>query len=225
MKHYVFDWEEVEDIEDLLNDIEKNFDIKFEANELAHVKTFDEFIDAIIDKLPYENNDTCTSQQAFYKLRRKIAALGIYDVKDLRPDTKLSEIFPYKRKSVSFLEKMIGVDLAVEFNDVGPNVIAINILNALVIVSVLQLFETKLWVMGLGIPVAIIGYFIAFRSTKEYPIHTVRDLVNRIVTYNYMSCRRDKNTINRKEFKGILMERFSNGLGIEKEELSIARFA
>lgn len=225
MEPYIFDWEEIEDIEELLNEIEETFDIKFRENELAHVKNFDEFIDAIIEKLPYENSDTCTSQQAFYKLRRKIAALGIYDVNNLRPDTELSEIFPYKRKSVTYLEKVIGVDLAVELNDMGPNAIAINALNVLMVVSVLSLLETKIWFMGLGIPLAIIGYCIALRCAKEYPMHTVRDLVDRIVTYNYISCRREKETINRKELKNILLVNFSNRLGIEKEELSIARFS
>ncbi|MFV0419367.1 MAG: hypothetical protein ACK5KT_11625 [Dysgonomonas sp.] len=224
MELHILDWDEVEDIEDLLSEIEKTFGVKFEANELAHVKTFDEFINEIINKLPYENSDSCTSLQAFYKLRRKIAALGIYDVKNLRPDTKLSEIFPHKRKSATYLEKVIGVNLAVELNDRGPSKIAINALNALFIVSFFELLETKLWIVGIGIPLAIIGYYIALRCAKEYPIHTVRDLVTRIVTYNYMSCRRDKNTINRKELKNIFEEIFSKGLGIEKEELSIVRF-
>jgi len=224
MKPYVFDWGEVEDIEDFLIGVEESLHIKFEENELAHVKTFDEFIDAIVNKLYQEDNDTCTSQQAFYKLKRKIAALGIYDVKNLRPNTELSEIFPSKYKNGRALEKIIGVSLAIEHNNMGPSKIAINVLNVLLAVSVLALLGTKLWFMALGIPVAIAGYYIALRYAKECPMHTVRDLVGRIVTYNYMSCRSDKRTINRKEIRNILVEIFSKGLYIEKEELLTARF-
>lgn len=62
MKPYIFDFYETDDIVAVLSEVEEYFHFKLEDDELAHVKTFDEFIDTIIDKLPYKDSNTCTSQ-------------------------------------------------------------------------------------------------------------------------------------------------------------------
>jgi acyl carrier protein len=42
---------DVEDIEDLLEVIEQSYDIRFEKNELGHVRTFGQLTDHIIFKI------------------------------------------------------------------------------------------------------------------------------------------------------------------------------
>jgi hypothetical protein len=62
-----------EDIEDVLRLVEKSYNLKFESNELAHIRTFGELSDHIVSKINLDYRDDCTDQQAFYKLRNAIA--------------------------------------------------------------------------------------------------------------------------------------------------------
>lgn len=82
-----------EDLEQMLLKIEESFDIRFETNELAHVKTYGEFCDAIKDKISLDHSEDCTSQQAFYKLRESIANSTDFERKEITPTTELAEIF------------------------------------------------------------------------------------------------------------------------------------
>lgn len=42
-----------EDLEDMIKKIEDSFDIRFKTNELAHIRTYREFCDAIKEKQSY----------------------------------------------------------------------------------------------------------------------------------------------------------------------------
>ena len=104
---------EIENIEDLIPEIEKMYKITFENDELVNVKNCYELSELIIGKIDLENVESCTTQQAFYKLRNSISELGILEKNKLKTETKLKEIFPRKnrRKIVKSLEKNIGFNL------------------------------------------------------------------------------------------------------------------
>ena len=103
-----------EDIEDLLLEVEASFDIKFTDNELAHVRTFGDIIDHIKSKIKLVNTDDCTTQQAFYKLRRAIFTTLQIDKDRLTPDTLLQELLPRKTRKtgIESIEQALGFKLS-----------------------------------------------------------------------------------------------------------------
>jgi len=90
-----------EDISDLLKEIQKSFNIKFEENELAYITNFGELCDHIINKLQLENSEDCTSQQAFYKLRNAISTELEIDKKEITRQQKLEKILQKKTRRSS----------------------------------------------------------------------------------------------------------------------------
>ncbi len=63
-----------EDLSELLEKVENSFDIKFDDTELANVGTFGQLCDHIANKIQLANIDDCTTQQAFYKLRKSFSS-------------------------------------------------------------------------------------------------------------------------------------------------------
>ena len=106
---------DIEDIEDLLGEVEKSFNIKFVGNELIGVKNFGELSDHIINKIQLENSDDCTSQQAFYKLRNVISKELEIDQKEITRQRKLEELFPKKvrRSNLKKLEQKLDFKLKI----------------------------------------------------------------------------------------------------------------
>jgi hypothetical protein len=221
MKIYKFDNADLENIEDLIPSIEKMYKINFEENELAELANFDEFCEKIVAKINLENVDNCTTQQAFYKLRKSIVDLGIAEKNELNTETKLKEIFPRKnrRKIVKSLEKNIGFEL----NLINPPQIISIFLFILILVSIVFLFINFKFAI-LGIIISILGFKLAYRFGKEIEMNSIRELVEKITTENYLNVRSDKNTINRKELKNVMTDWFADNLGIEKSELKQSTF-
>ena len=221
MKIYKFDNADLENIEDLIPSIEKMYKINFEENELAELANFDEFCEKIVAKINLENVDNCTTQQAFYKLRKSIVDLGIAEKNELNTETKLKEIFPRKnrRKIVKSLEKNIGFEL----NLINPPQIISIFLFILILVSIVFLFINFKFAI-LGIIISVLGFKLAYRFGKEIEMNSIRELVEKITTENYLNVRSDKNTINRKELKNVMTDWFADNLGIEKSELKQSTF-
>lgn len=221
MKIYKFDNTDLENIEDLILSIEKMYKINFQENELAGLANFDEFCEKIVAKINLENIDNCTTQQAFYKLRKSIVELGIAEKNELNTETKLKEIFPRRnrRKIVRSLEKNIGFEL----NLINPPQIISISLFILILVSIVFLFiNLKFGILGIGI--FVLGFKLANKFGKEIEMKSIRELVEKITAENYLNVRSDKNTINRKELKNVITDWFADNLGIEKKELKQATF-
>ena len=212
---------EVEDIEDLIPEIEKMYNFTFENHELENVTNFDQFAELIIEKIDLENVESCTTQQAFYKLRKSISELGILEKNKLNTETKLKEIFPRKnrREIVKSLEENIGFKL----NIINPPLILINSLLVFGIVSFILLFIfLKIGIIGFGI--TILGFYLSLKFGKEIQLNSVRELVAKITTENYLNLRTESNTINRKELKKVILEWVSENSGIKKEKLINSTF-
>ena len=212
---------EVEDIEDLIPEIEKMYNFTFENHELENVTNFDEFAELIIEKIDLENVESCTTQQAFYKLRKSISELGILEKNKLNTETKLKEIFPRKnrREIVKSLEENIGFKL----NIIKPPLILINSLLVFGIVSFILLFIfLKIGIIGFGI--TILGFYLSLKFGKEIQLNSIRELVAKITTENYLNLRTESNTINRKELKKVILEWVSENSGIKKEKLINSTF-
>ena len=213
---------EIENIEDLIPEIEKMYNFTFENDELINAKNFSDFTELIIGKIDLENVESCTTQQAFYKLRKSISELGFFKKNKLNTETKLKEVFPRKnrREIVKSLEQNIGFKL----NLINPPIILFNSFLVLGIISfILLFFAFKIGIIGLGI--TILGFNLSTKYGKEIQLNSVRELVEKITTENYLNLRTENNTINRKELKKLIIDWISENSGIKKEKLINSTFA
>lgn len=96
MKKNKLDVYEIENIEDCILEIEKMYNFKFEENELENLKTFEEFCNLIIEKINLKNVESCTSQQAFYKLRNSLIETKLIEKENLKQKLNLKKYFQEK---------------------------------------------------------------------------------------------------------------------------------
>lgn len=206
-----------EDLEDMLLKIEDSFDIRFETNELAHVRTYGEFCDAIIDKISLGHSEDCTTQQAFYKLREAITKSTETEKKEITPTTELAEIFPRKtrKNQIKTFEKNLGFKLSI----LRPPHFVTGFLVILLLASLITLFiEWQYGLIVLGL--AIGGIWISNKLGNELNIKTVRELSEKMTRENYVISRRNSKTINKNELDKILENWFVDFLGVRKSDLT-----
>lgn len=213
---------EIENLEDCIPLLEKMYRFKFEDKEIENVKSFNEFCDLIIDKINLENVESCSTQQAFYKLRNSIIEERITEKEKINPETKLEELFPRKNRItlVRKVEKSIGFKLHI----LSPPAFIFYTLILTSIISFILLFIK--WKYGVvGILISVLGFYLCKWFGKELQLKTVKELVEKITMENYLDIRTEKNTVNRLELRNILIGWFVENSGIEKEKLTKATFA
>ncbi|WP_108822594.1 hypothetical protein [Dysgonomonas sp. Marseille-P4361] len=222
MKKYIFNTEEIEDIEDSLYLIEDSLQVKLEENELSHVKTFEEFVDVILSKLDQEDSGTCTSQQVFYKLRELVVKQGVYDPHRLTTSTRLDEIFPRKNRKV--LVKQMEKELGIEIYLIAMSKFTFQVLMFLMLGAILiMIFDTVMLGMTLFM-LSAISFYLICKFTKRLRFKTVRELIEDILFYNYIQLRKDKTTVNKKELRKLFFKVYSKELNIDENTLQSASF-
>lgn len=217
MKNYQLKDVDIEDIEDLLIRIESSFGIKFVDNELIHIKTFGELCDHIAEKIQFDSVDDCTSQQAFYKLRKSVSEILKISKNDITPQTYLTNLFPsYNRR---LLIKKIENKMGYGLNILRPPYWITNVLTIIAVASFGCLFIN--WKLGfVGLILSIFSLFLAYRMSSILEEKTIGGVVRRIVRENYLKSRRNNKTFNKKEIENILSEWFSKEFGINRSDLN-----
>lgn len=211
---------EIEDLEFALSDFEKQYGIHFNQDELNSIESIEQLTDAISNKFDYKNSDDCTSQQAFYKLRNVLNKLNI-GIKNIKPSTELGELIPRKNRIQKVKE--IETELGFKLDVLRPK----NILFYLAVFLSLSTIIFAFYHFFYALILAIFNYYFfgfIFKKGKEFKVSTVEALVNKVVMENYFSVRRTSNTINKIEFKKIVLEWFSDRMDMNKEELKSAKF-
>jgi hypothetical protein len=206
-----------EDISDLLKEIEKSFNIKFEGDELAYITNFGELCDHITNKMQLEDSDGCTSQQAFYKLRNAMSSELQIDKDEITRQRKLEELLPKKirRTILKKLEQKLDFKLKIL---TSPDWVIFPLLIILLLSFICFFFSWKLAVSG--IVFSIFGFWIADLTANELELDNVEKLVEKITRENYIQSRRNQVTFNKKEIEKVLTDWFSDKFGIEKTELT-----
>lgn len=215
MKQFKLSNVDSEDIEDAIFKIEESFNLKFEKGDFSEVKTFGEFSDIIIDKIQLENIENCTTQQAFYKIRKSLKET--FNIENIKPEIKVEEIFPKKNRiqNVKKFEKNLGF----KANLLKPHSFTIFLIFSLLVYSVYYTFQN--WKVGLsGILIAIIGFKIADIFGKELQVNTIGELSEKITRENYINSRSNSNSFNKKEIEAIIIELFCEYTGIERDEFN-----
>lgn len=214
---------DAEDIGDVLLKIERSFDITFADEDLKEAKTFGQLCDVVVAKVKHAQADSCTTQQAFYKLRNAINAKNPAEKSLVKPQTKLCELFPRDNRIeiVADIENEMGFHM----NLLQPKSWIVWCFALLLIASLgLFLFNTTIATVGLIISIA--GLRLAGRFGKELKVKTIGDLAEKIAREHYLKCRRDAATVNRAEVVQKVKELFADYLHLEPSALTKeARFA
>ena len=152
MNNNILDTYEIENLEDCIPLIEKMYKFKFEEGETQKVKNFDEFCDLIIAKIDFENVESCTTQQAFYKLRNSLIEEEIFEKEKIKLETKLKELFPRKNRIelVKRVENNIGFKLNILF---PPKFISYTLVFLSVISLVFLFINFKFGILGIAISI------------------------------------------------------------------------
>lgn len=213
----------IEDLElDLLPLIEKSFNIRFENNELVDTTNIEDLISRIIEKLDSKDDDLCTSLIAFYQLRNSLHKTNLYDAEKLSPATPLRKIFSDKKNRIQDA-KILENHLGYKIDILSPAPIVTLLFIIAFSISAIILFFNFIVGIG-GIIISSILIRIAYKNGKELKYKTIRDLIENTVCENYLSYRNNRDSINRKELRSILLDWFSANLYIEKDELRNANF-
>jgi hypothetical protein len=217
MTDYALNDTDTEDLNTLLISIEKSFGIKFGKTELAHITTFGEFCDHIANRITLEHSEGCTTQQAFYKLRKAISSICKIDCKTLTTDSQLIDILPRhnRRAKTVELEKHLGFKLNLLR---APHWVTLILLILVPASLVVLCFNWQTGVAGLII--SICGIIVANKTGIELEVQTVGELAKKTARENYLKSRRNPDSFNKNEIEGILIDLFSCELGLDKNKLS-----
>lgn len=208
---------DVEDFEDTLLKIEKSFGVKFADNSMKDAKTFGDICDCIESQINFINKDDCTTQQAFYKVRKAIGLTQAFNVKSIVPQTKLEDIFPRsnRRQNVKQFQQALGfsVDILSMKTWLGWTIVF-----GFIFSLILFFFSWQLAVSGLTF--FTLFTWIVSKFSKELDIETVGQLTEKIARENYSLVRRQSETVNRKEIIKTIQDIFVADHMIDKKHLT-----
>src|SRR5690349_9194542 len=80
---------DVEDLSDVLLQIEKRFQIRFSDTAFKDAKTFGDICDVVQNNITLPHVDDCTTQQAFYKVRKALTVSCNMPTSGIEPATTL----------------------------------------------------------------------------------------------------------------------------------------
>lgn len=208
---------------DIVHKIEASFDIKFGENELKDVVSVSQLCDVVVSKVKQAHAGSCTTQQAFYKLRNAISAKNPIDKCALKPQTKLCELFPRDNRIevVADIEQELGFHM----NLLRPKPGIVAIFGTLLVLSLAAMWINPTFASA-GLVVSLAGLRLAGRFGKELKVKTIGDLAEKIAREHYLKCRRDASTVNRAEIHNKVKELFAGYFPVEPGTLTRqARFA
>ena len=207
---------DAEDWNDVLCKVEVSYAIKFQDQELAHVRTLGELLDAIGAKITGADARDCTTQQAFYRIRVALATSLNVDAVLITPGTRLDDLVPRKgrRRILADLGTTTGVRLGI-FR--VKNWMTWSLIILLVVSLTAFFWNTRAAVLGLGAFTVLT--WIALATTKELAVGTIGELAERASQRAYKLMRRDYGTVNRTEVRAKLRSLFQDELGLDEHDL------
>jgi hypothetical protein len=206
-----------EDFGDTLLKLEKSFGAKFADNAFKDAKTFGDICNIIESQINLTDKNDCTTQQAFYKVRKAIALTQNLDERNIELQTNLEDIFPRsnRRQNVKYFQQALGFS-----------------------VDILSMKTWLGWTLAAGFVVSLIAFFFSWqyavagltffalfnwtanKFSKELNISTVGDLTKRISREHYSLARRQSGTVNRKEIVKTIEDVFIADYSIDREHLT-----
>jgi len=207
-----------DDITFFIPEIEAYFRIHFYEEELLRVSTFGNLCDLIVNKLEEKETNDCTTQQAFYRIRKAIMEGQLYDQHKLSPNTTLEELFPLKQR-YQLIEKFEShLGFKVQLLEPGKGW-PLFIGRFALLVSVVTLFCSILvGFAGIILSMAIIA--LAIMPGNKLAIKTVRELAEKIAMENYNQIRRTPSSVNQQAIIIKVKDLFRKQFGLEDYALT-----
>ncbi len=200
-----------EDFVDLISRMEKSFGIEFDYEELTNYLTIEDFSELIISKMDMENGQECSTQIAFYRIRKAlIEKLGI-EKSIISPKTELNNLFPKKGRIKNW--KHTFAELNYSGINLQPPSIPYGISILTTIVSFFFFFGSFRVYAILIFILSIVTSKILVKYGKRFPAKNIKELAKEIVRKNYKSVRTEKGTINITEIKKLIFIQLTEWLG------------
>jgi len=206
-----------EDIGDVLVKIERSFNIRLDDTSCKDVKTFGKLCDIVVEKVKQTNNDSCTTQQAFYKIRNAINSTISPPKELIKPQTKLADIFPRDTRLQVIAE--IEREMGFKINLLQPKQGIVGTFIFVLAASAVGFFYQPVMAF-IGALIAITGLMLAGKFGKELKVKTLGDLAEKVAREHYIKCRRDASTVNRNEVAQKVKELFTSDLYLEPSVLT-----
>ncbi len=194
-----------EELGDVLVKIERSFNISFEDTSVNDVKTFGKLCDIVVEKVKHVNNESCTTQQAFYKIRNAINSTVNAPREMVKPQTKLEDIFPRDNRVVVINE--IEREMGFQLNLLEPKQGVLMFFGFVLAASVAGFFFQPVMAV-VGLIMALTGFALAGRFGKELKVKTLGDLAEKVAKEHHLKCKRDAATVNRAEIAQKMQELF-----------------
>jgi len=199
-----------EDFGDLISQIEKSFGIEFDNEEITNNMTIEKFSELVISKMNMENGQECSTQIAFYRIRKAlIEKLGI-EKSIINTKTELNKVFP-KKGRIKKWKHTFG-----ELNYSGINLQPPSIPYGISILTTLVSFffffgSYRIYAIPIFI-LSIVTAKILVKYGKRFPAKNIGELAKEIVKNNYKSVRTEKGTINIAEIKKLIFIQLTDWL-------------
>ena len=206
-----------DDLGDVLVKIEKSFNISFEDTSVRDVKTFGKLCDIVVEKVKHVNNESCTTQQAFYKIRNAINSTTAAPRELVKPQTKLEDIFPRDNRIVVINE--IEREMGFQLNLLEPKQGVIAAFAFILAASVAGFFFQPMMAC-FGLAIALSGLALAGKFGKELKVKTLGDLAEKVAKEHHLKCKRDASTVNRAEVAQKVKELFTSDLYLKSSVLT-----
>ena len=206
-----------EDFGDTLLKLEKSFGAKFADNSFKEAKTFGDFCNIIESQINLTDKDDCTTQQAFYKVRKAIVLTQNLDERNIELETKLSAIFPRSNRRQNL--KLFQVTLGFSVDILSMKTWLALTLGACFIISLVAFFFSWQYAIA-GLTFFTLATWTTNKFSKELNVSTVRELTEKISREHYSLARRKSGTMNKNEIVTTIQDVFIADHLIDREHLT-----
>jgi hypothetical protein len=194
-----------EDFGDTLLKLEKSFGTKFADSSFKDAKTFGDICDIVERQINFTDKDDCTTQQAFYKIRKAIGLTQNIDETNIEPQSKLEDIFPRssRRLNVKNFQQALGFSVDILSMKTW---LSVTIFVGFILSLIAFFFSWQVAVAGLTFFASFA--WIVSKFSKELDISTVGELTEKISRESYSLARRHSGTVNRNEIVTTIQDVF-----------------
>jgi len=202
------------DLHDFFIGVEKSFGVKLQPQDLPIGLTIKQFCECVARKIPAPQEDNCTTQQAFYKLRDAIAAILAVDTATITPDTPLEQLFATqnRRKYIKQLDQKLGMQL----NLLQPPDWLLAVLSLALVISLVGVFFKFRFAYPLIL--SYIGLWASKKTARYFDLDTVGQVAEKMTRQHYLQSRR-KATVNTKEIEKVIASLLITDLGLNEDEI------
>jgi hypothetical protein len=199
MQNWCLDVIDTEDLADLIQQIEDSFAIELTSADFCENMTVEQLYQKIIAKMNQKVVNDCTTQQAFYQIRQILQ--NIVDAPSISPNTEFQSIFLKKERK--HLIKKLEDRLNNRIKVLSAPILAYLGLSIGFLGLLISLFAQ--WFIGLYVALFLLLLcWLITKTVRVFRFRTVGDLAEHLAQFHYLQSRRNANTFNPAEIKGIV---------------------